>query len=559
MIFLISAASVELARAQNLPQGPRTFSTTFSLPQAGKTFHVAQGDDLQAVIDNASLGDTIILQAGATFSGNYRLPAKGLGTENSWIYIISSDLDQLPSGTRVHPANINHMPKIETPNANPAIATMYGAHNYRFAGIEITTNTETTVLCLLGSNGDYGTVATTVAQLPSYITFDRCYIHSSSDVNASRIGILGDGRYIAVIDSRLENFKDTGSVEGYAIQLFNGEGPYRFINNFMEGASQNFFCGGDPPTIPDAVPSDIEFRGNYLFKRTAWDTAAWMIKNLFELKNARRVLVDGNVFENCHKDNAGQKATGLVLTPRASSYNWSWEGIQDITITNNIIRSVGYGMRITGEDDIGKTVQTQRILIENNSFVGINEIYCAAPGAIRLSTKDNGVPILDLTIRHNLFLLSDTSSNGAFLTFNVGNTTTKVVENLTYENNISTRSIYGMIGSGVIQGTTTLNTYAQRWTWLKNIIISRSIDPGHASDLASFAAQYPPNNIIADENASVGFTDYLNGNYSLSTSSSYKRVGTDGKDPGPDWNVLRRAAVSAINGLPRPMAPTNVR
>ena len=59
------------------------------------------------------------------------------------------------------------------------------------------------------------------------------------------------------------------------------------------------FGGGDP-AIRDLVPSDIEIRGNHFFKPRAWrqgDPAyagtAWSVKNLFELKNASRVLVDG--------------------------------------------------------------------------------------------------------------------------------------------------------------------------------------------------------------------------------------------------------------------------
>lgn len=41
--------------------------------------------------------------------------------------------------------------------------------------------------------------------------------------------------------------------------------------------------------------------GNHLFKPLIWRdrTPAWSVKNLFELKSARRVLLRGNVLENC--------------------------------------------------------------------------------------------------------------------------------------------------------------------------------------------------------------------------------------------------------------------
>src|SRR5262249_52739363 len=42
----------------------------------GGVVTVNAGGDLQAAINNAQPGDTIVLQAGATFTGNFILPAK---------------------------------------------------------------------------------------------------------------------------------------------------------------------------------------------------------------------------------------------------------------------------------------------------------------------------------------------------------------------------------------------------------------------------------------------------------------------------------------------------
>ena len=58
--------------------------------------------------------------------------------------------------------------------------------------------------------------------------------------------------------------------------------------------------GGSDPGIPQVIPSDIEFRGNYIRKDPTRRTGdpRYKIKNLFELKNGRRILIEGNVFEN---------------------------------------------------------------------------------------------------------------------------------------------------------------------------------------------------------------------------------------------------------------------
>ena len=48
-----------------------TFTLALSLPAAGATITVEAGGNLQAALDNAAAGDTILLQAGATFIGNF--------------------------------------------------------------------------------------------------------------------------------------------------------------------------------------------------------------------------------------------------------------------------------------------------------------------------------------------------------------------------------------------------------------------------------------------------------------------------------------------------------
>ena len=63
-------------------------SVLFSAAAAhAATISVGAGGDLQGAINAARPGDTIVIAAGATFTGNYTLPAKGGG---SFITIRSS-------------------------------------------------------------------------------------------------------------------------------------------------------------------------------------------------------------------------------------------------------------------------------------------------------------------------------------------------------------------------------------------------------------------------------------------------------------------------------------
>src|SRR5207245_8966262 len=111
-------------------------------PPTGPTITVPAGGDFQAALNAAPLNSVIVLQAGATYSGNFTLPNK---TGTGWIYIQSSALSSLPApGTRISPAQAGLMPKILDTSGNPALQTATAAHHYRFVRIAITTTWPTT-------------------------------------------------------------------------------------------------------------------------------------------------------------------------------------------------------------------------------------------------------------------------------------------------------------------------------------------------------------------------------------------------------------------------------
>ena len=352
-----------------------------------------------------------------------------------------------------------------------------------------------------------------------------------------------------------------------AINVWNGLGPYKIVNNYLEATGEDFMSGGtdpaityltDPADFPDAntgaVPSDIEFVGNYCTKRLSWmpiDPSyagiRWTIKNSFELKNAERVLIDGNIFENVMQNDQGQSATGIVFTVRDQSGTAPWSILSDITFTNNIVRHVGVGMRITGEDDLQPSQQTQRILIENNAFYDLNTAYCSTTDGLGLSTPTGGYPILDLVYRHNLILHTDAGS--IMIGLGSPDHVTEVVQDFVCDDNIMTLADYGVFGNGGTSGSSAINNYVATYSFQGNVAISRSVDRQHAYDLADFATVYPANNSIADETSTVGFTDFDNADYRLTDQSAYHDAATDGKDPGPDWNTLEAATAGTISGV----------
>jgi len=119
-------------------------------------------------------------------------------------------------------------------------------------------------------------------------------------------------------------------------------GPIKIVNNYLEGAGENVIFGGSDPTVPNAVAQDIEIRCNHFFKPIKWMQELWDVKNLLEFKNAQRVLVEGNKFENCWPSN--QSGFALLLTPRNQNNTAPWSVVQDITIRRNIFTNVAQGI-----------------------------------------------------------------------------------------------------------------------------------------------------------------------------------------------------------------------
>ena len=219
--------------------------------------------------------------------------------------------------------------------------------------------------------------------MPHDSTIDRCYIHGNPNGEVSR-GVALNSARTAVIDSYIAECHGIGS-DTQAIGGWNGPGPFKVVNNYLEGAAENVLFGGADPGIPGLVPSDIEFRRNHCFKPLSWKTddpsyagSPWSIKNMLELKNAQRVLLDGNTFENNWV--SGQSGPAIVFTVRNQEGTAPWSVVQDITFTNNVLKHSAAGILITRADSNATSQETKRVKIANNLFDDIGHRGGAAAG-----------------------------------------------------------------------------------------------------------------------------------------------------------------------------------
>jgi len=480
------------------PELPRQ---TVALPAAatGPVRVVADSDDLQGAVNSARPGDVIALQAGVVFKGSLTLPKK---SEDGWITIRTNVPDgRFPGpGTRVSPSDARLMPVIES-DAESAIQADAGAHHYRFIGIEIRPKAGDYVknLIMLGAG------ANTVDDLPHHIVFERCYVHGDPQVGGRR-GIALNARDTAIVDSYFSDFKGEGE-DTQAICGWNGTGPFAIVNNYLEGAGENIIFGGADPDINNLVPSDIVIRDNYITKPVAWRNSQWTIKNLFELKNARRVLVEHNVME--YNWPQAQNGYAILFTPRNQDGNSPWSMVRDVTFRKNLIRHVSSGVNIMGDDDLHPSQQTKRILIGDNVFEDVSDANWGGIG--NLIQVFRGAA--DITIDHNT----------AFETYAVLVAGGEPNQNFTFTNNIVPNAVYGVSGDNHYgDPPRALSAYFPGAVFRANVI-----QGGYAPD-------YPTGNFFPASMSDIGFENYAAGDYRLQSGSPYKKAGTDGKDIGAE-------------------------
>jgi hypothetical protein len=503
----------------------------------GEVIRLSAGEDFQAALQRAVPGDTIELEAGAVFQGPFVLPYKPASSdpEFQWITIRPGGSDAaLPrAGVRVTPADAVAMARLETASG-AVLSTAPGAHHYRFVGIEFrpaASHPQAGAGNFLNSLISLGADQASGEPLPHHLVIERCYLHGDPLVGARR-GIILNSAATVVVDSWLADFKMAGD-DSQAIIGWEGPGPYLIRNNYLEAAGENLMFGGADPAIRERVPADIEIRGNHFAKPIGWKAGspgytgtAWAIKNLIELKNARRVLVDGNLFE--YNWTESQNGFAIVFTVRNQDGSAPWSVVEDVTFSNNIVRHVANGINILGRDDNHRSRQARRIVIRNNLFTDMGE----GRGEGDLIQLLNGTK--HVIIEHNTAI-----HKGSILKVEG-----RVHRGFAFRDNIVLHNQYGIAGTDSAPGNAVLERYFAAAVVFGNVIAGGS------------AEAYPSGNLFPESLDAVGFTDVKGSDFRLSKASPYRIAG---RTAGVDFAELC-SALSVTEQPPScpaaPLAPT---
>ncbi|HET7216880.1 MAG TPA: hypothetical protein VFJ02_02495 [Vicinamibacterales bacterium] len=475
------------------------------------TITVGAGDDLQAALDRARPGDIVVLEPRATFTGNFVLPARD-GSRPIIIRTGTPDSRLPGSTTRIGPEHADLLPKLKSPNTQPALRTTPGTKGWRLLGIEFVGNGQAGDVITLG---DGSSAQRDRDELPQDLLLDRILLRGDPERGQKR-GIALNSGATTIRNSYIADIKAMGQ-ESQAIAGWNGSGPYVIENNFLEAAGVNILFGGADPAIPDLVPTDITIRRNHITKNVEWRGSKWTVKNLLELKNARTVLIEGNRLENCWT--AAQPGYAVLFTVRNSGGRAPWAIIENVMFRNNMVSHSAGGINILGLDNTAPSQTANRITIQNNLFDDINHRRWGGNGVF----LQIGGGAVNVTVDHNTIV----HSGNIVTAYGSGNN--RAMPGFRFTNNLAQHNAYGIFGNGVGVGTKAIDVYFPDGTIRANVIAG-----GQAS-------RYPSGNFFPSvQQFLADFVNAANGDYRLNARSAYRRAGTDGADLGVLMDLLNR-------------------
>jgi hypothetical protein len=266
----------------------------------------------------------------------------------------------------------------------------------------------------------------------------------------------------------------------------------------------------------------------------------WSVKNLFELKNARNVTVEANLFENHWRES--QAGYAIVLTPRNSNGACTWCVVENVRFENNLLRNADAGINVLGYDLPSRpTRQTRGVIVRNNLFHGLGA-FGGNGWFVLLGDEPR-----DVTIDHNTI-----AGTGDSVVYAYGGTSTDPREILgfTMTNNAARHGRYGIAGAYFPYGSGILAGF-----FPGSVVRGNYLAGGAAS-------RYPEGNSFAG----VFEDQFVNpgaGDFRLRSGSPLRGAASDGTDVGADVGRISAALAGVVSGaaLPPPAltAPRRLR
>jgi hypothetical protein len=608
---------------------------------------------LQSAIDNSLCGDVIELDPGAGRQGTapYVLRNKGC---TQYTTIRSSKTYQLMPGQRVSGQDQPNLAFLGLNSGCTVVKIDPGAGYWRLQGLEISaapTNCDFGGNALVYFSYALGGGGALARQdlFPHHIVVDQCWIHGIDSYDI-RDGVQLDGISMRIQNSTIERIR-TASISGaesHGIVSYSGLGPNWVVNNTISAGMIQTLWGGADPTMQGVRTEGLTYIGNWLYRPFKWmdwsgttdpsplspcpvDTdghgatyrntslgtywecqgaapGTWMPigastytsltsariptpdKNVFELKDASRVYVEGNLFDQAYSWNFQSQHGACVLLNLTGKPP---DRISHVVMQNNVCQHMPWGIsqgQVQGTvnwDNGG--VAMHNIVFRNNVFQYLGETQYTNPGFgnVSLWGQDTVYHQMGawyagaLTDDHNTVIgvnstITNPQNNAAVRLDGLATSGPVFTSGQRVTNGIITAGrapVMSTVGGGNLWGAviTGWGPYAE----LSNNVFLDNLGIGTGNMLASTQHcdpgvpncpyktphnTYPPSCLGCQypSPAAVNFTNYP-ATLSLQAGSPLKGAGLDGKDLGADLNTAAWATVGAPYGALSPYLSMKIR
>jgi hypothetical protein len=260
----------------------------------------------------------------------------------------------------------------------------------------------------------------------------------------------------------------------------------------------------------------------------------WTVKNLFELKNARNVVVEDNIFENHWKD--AQPGWSIVFTPRNSNGGCAWCVVEHVRFEYNVVRNVAAGVNLLGYDNGNPSRQTTDIVLRNNLFTGVSTALGGNAWFVQIGDGPR-----DIILDHNTI-----DTNGTAVIYVYGGTSADPREVLGFQMtaNAAPHGTYGINGAYFAYGNAIIAAFFPDGIFTANYLAGGS------------SSRYPAGTLVAGV-----FTDQFANppsDFAVREGSPLKRAAPGGRDIGVDYRTLAARVAYVVDGITRPPAPGKV-
>jgi len=307
--------------------------------------------------------------------------------------------------------------------------------------------------------------------------------------------------------------------------------------------------GGADPSITNLVPSNIKIVQNHLYKPLSWLAQNWRIKNLFELKNARNVTVNGNVFQN-NWIQADQLGWAVLFTPRNQDGGAAWATVENVTFENNLIADSINGFDILGTDYTYPSKPLTNLTIQNNLLLNINPNWTQSinspyplPSYAHNAYPEPGQILYLINGPQNVTFTHNTAFQTGVESFSSG----PAAGGFVFSENVMRHNVCvpggdnncGIAGNPTAPGMPTLGFYFTAPYDVSNNVL---FDGGNPNSWVYPSPNETPSRVSFVDGTvdpRTGLTTSAAPDYDLSsTDPSYTTSTPDGAAPGVNWSLL---------------------